>query len=350
MIPQNVIITNRLEDTINDFFQSVSYSNTAVLVDENTLKYCYPKIKRLLPPHSIIEIPAGEIYKNIETCSRIWQHITDLQFDRNALIINLGGGVIGDMGGFCASTYKRGIDFINIPTTLLAQVDAAVGGKLGIDFNGFKNHIGLFKDPEKVIIDPEFLQTLSKRELRSGFAEVIKHSLIADKIYWPNISDNAFDQQDWKAHIAHSVQVKAKIVSEDFKEKGLRKILNFGHTIGHAIESYFLGKPNYLLHGEAIAAGMICELYLSAEKCFLPEEQVATARKFILNMFDFVEIEEKSIPQIARLASQDKKNESNKILCTLLSEIGTSEFDIQISQQDIIDALWYYKKLKVNQI
>lgn len=343
MIPENVLITDRLENTLNAFFQSVSYSDVGVLVDENTLQHCYSLIKDFLPKHHVVQIQSGELNKNLDTCSFIWQKITDAGFDRKSLWVNVGGGVIGDMGGFCASTYKRGIDFINIPTTLLAQVDAAVGGKLGIDFQGFKNHIGLFKDPLKVFISPNFLKTLSTRELRSGFAEVIKHSLIADRNYWPNIVDNTFDEQDWASHITHSVQVKSDVVSKDFKEGGLRKILNFGHTIGHAVESYFLNTTAPLLHGEAIAIGMICETYLSMKYCQMPEDEANQVEKFLFEIYGYVSLEDQQIQEIARLVIQDKKNERGAIQCSLLQSIGNAQYDVKVEIEEIENSLKLYK-------
>jgi 3-dehydroquinate synthase len=343
MIPENVLITNRLENTLSAFLQSIVFSQVGVLVDENTRQHCYPHLRFSLPSHHLIQIQSGELHKNLDTCAHIWQEMTNAGFDRKALWINLGGGVIGDMGGFCASTYKRGINFINIPTTLLAQVDAAVGGKLGIDFQGFKNHIGLFKDPLSVIISSAFLETLSQRELRSGFAEVIKHSLIADHNYWPKITNHSFKDQDWESHITHSVKVKATVVSQDFKENGLRKILNFGHTIGHAVESYFLNTPSQLLHGEAIAIGMVSELYLSQKYAHLSLEELTEAEKYLLDVYGYVALDAAQIEQIASLAIQDKKNEKSIIYCTLLKKIGAAVYDIKVEVKDIEEALNYYQ-------
>lgn len=343
MIPENVLITDRLENTLNAFFQSVAYSDVGVLVDENTFQHCYPLLRDILPAHHLIQIQSGEIHKNLDTCSHIWQKMTDIGFDRKTLLINVGGGVIGDMGGFCAATYKRGIDFVNVPTTLLAQVDAAVGGKLGIDFQGFKNHIGLFKDPLKVIISPNFLNTLSKRELCSGFAEVIKHSLIADRNYWPSIVNHPFEEQAWQAHITHSVNIKSDVVSKDFREGGLRKILNFGHTIGHAVESYFLNTPTQLLHGEAIAIGMLTEAYLSRKYCQFSASESSEIENFMLDVYGHIDLDDNQITEISRLVIQDKKNERGTIQCSLLEEIGKAVYDVKVEMEDIEAALRYYK-------
>ena len=215
------------------------YSKVAILVDENTKRDCLPKLPQFENP-IIIEIKSGEENKNINTCNFIWEQLTAQHFDRNSLLINLGGGVIGDMGGFAASTYKRGIDFIQIPTTLLAMVDASVGGKLGVDFNGLKNQIGLFNNPESVLIFPEFLETLPENQLKSGFAEVVKHALISDKNLWEELTSTTFDKLNWEAIILTSIQIKNNIILSDPFEKGNRKKLNFGHTFGHAVESYYL--------------------------------------------------------------------------------------------------------------
>ncbi|TAH17293.1 MAG: 3-dehydroquinate synthase [Cytophagales bacterium] len=320
-----------------------SHSKIAVLVDENTKLHCYPKIKSCLQSHQVIEINSGEENKNITTCNQIWQALTDGAFDRKSLLINLGGGVIGDMGGFCAATYKRGIDFIQIPTTLLSQVDASIGGKLGIDFGRFKNHIGVFQEPIKVLIDATFLQSLPYRELRSGFAEVIKHCLIADKIAWEQLITRNLESQDWQHIIKHSTAIKSQIVAADPKEKGLRKILNFGHTVGHAVESFFLNRlEGRLLHGEAIAIGMICEAWLAVQKGFISPMALAEIESYIGKIYDHVSIREEDLKAISENAFQDKKNESGIILCSLLQEIGKANFDVAISAKEIKDSLKYY--------
>ncbi len=335
------ILIQPISETLKSAIQS--YSKIAVLVDENTKQHCYPHIKALLTKHVLIEIPSGEENKNIDTCNKIWQELTDNEFDRKSLLLNLGGGVIGDMGGFCAATYKRGIDFIQLPTTLLSQVDASVGGKLGIDFGIFKNHIGVFQEPTKMLIDATFLQSLPYRELRSGFAEVIKHCLIADKLAWKNLITKELEEQNWEEIIKHSVAIKAKIVEADPKEKGLRKILNFGHTVGHAVESFFLMHPEgRLLHGEAIAIGMICETWLAAQRGFVSKAELEEIRDSIVKIYGRVGIKETDFELIVKNTSQDKKNESGIILCSLLQEIGLANFDIAASKDEIKESLRYY--------
>ncbi len=330
--------------TLQEWLQHKDYSRIAVLVDEQTRKHCYPLIQTALPKHTLVAIKSGEEQKNMGTCQVIWQKLTEGQFDRNSLVINLGGGVIGDMGGFCAATYKRGIDFIQLPTTLLSQVDASVGGKLGVDFEGFKNHIGVFREPAAVIVATQFLQTLSMRELRSGFAEIIKHCLIADAQMWEKIRKRDLDQQKWDELVPHSIKIKQRVVEQDPTEKGWRKVLNFGHTIGHAIESYFLAQPKRkLLHGEAIAAGMIAEGYLSVQRNLLPEKQLHTIEEFIYSVYGKATITNEDMEAIAPLALQDKKNQKGKIRCVLLEAVGQPLVDQEISLRDIKEALQFYQ-------
>jgi 3-dehydroquinate synthase len=270
--------------------------------------------------------------------------MTDNELDRHSLVINLGGGVIGDMGGFCASTYKRGIDFIQIPTTLLSQVDASVGGKLGIDFQGLKNHIGVFQIPNIVLIDDVFLKTLPYSELRSGFAEIIKHCLIMDGKKWDEIRRKDFEEQDFKDLIAHSVNIKQHVVEADPTEKGLRKILNFGHTLGHAIETYFLGKPKlHLLHGEAIAAGMICEAFLSFKRGMIDQKTLENIEEFIFSVYGKATITASDIEPIIALTAQDKKNKGKEVRFSLLEEAGKCGYDISVSKAEMKRALEYYR-------
>lgn len=271
--------------------------------------------------------------------------MTEEALDRKALMLNLGGGVIGDMGGFCASLYKRGVRFINCPTTLLSQVDASVGGKLGIDFKGLKNHLGVFNEPETVVIAPEFLKTLPQAELRSGYAEIIKHGLIRDKAYFKKLQAQNWENQDWESLIRHSVGIKKAVVDADPKENGLRKILNFGHTIGHAFESYFLDTSNHLLHGEAIALGMIAEGFLSFEKVGLSYEDFQELSQFLLKVYGKVNFSLHELDPILDLCLQDKKNEGQTLLFSLLESIGNCTFNIPVTREEIKNAIHYYHQL-----
>jgi len=321
-----------------------TYSHVAVIVDEQTNKYCLPKIKSLLPPKfTKVIIKSGEEHKTIETCARIWDAMTKSNMDRHALVINLGGGVIGDMGGFCASTYKRGIDFIQIPTTLLAQVDASVGGKLGIDFQHYKNHIGVFQLPKTVLIDPEFIQTLPEREKLSGYAEIIKHCLIRDEEKWEEISHKSFDEVNLADLISHSVDIKKAVVAEDPKEAGLRKILNFGHTLGHAVETYLLnlGKRR-ILHGEAIAVGMIMEAFIAFDRGLISQEELESIEIYLFETYGRVKLTADEIPAIIKLTAQDKKNKGSEIRFSLLTGIGDCGYDIPVTAAEMKKAIAYY--------
>lgn len=342
-LPNNIIFCNDVAEDLKAFFGKHHHSKIAVIVDENTKKHCYPKIEDAVPAHVLIEIKSGEEEKNLNTCQIIWNTLTENAFDRKSLVVNVGGGVIGDMGGFCAATYKRGIDFINIPTTLLAQVDASIGGKLGIDFQNFKNHIGVFQNPLCVFLDSSFFSTLDPADLKSGYAEVIKHCLIRDGEKFEEIVQIPYDQLDFFELTKHSVFIKNEVVLEDPKEKGLRKILNFGHTIGHAIESYFLDQPGKkLLHGEAIAVGMICEAYLSEKKLTLKKSELNQITAYLLDVYGSKAIQKGDIEKIILLTKQDKKNEGDIIKCSLLNSIGDCTFNIDINHTDIKASIEYF--------
>ncbi len=307
-----------------------------VLTDHNTKIHCLPLVEPLLKGRSwsVFSVAPGELNKNIHSCIRIWEAMTQAGLDRQAIMINLGGGMIGDMGGFCASTYKRGIRFIQVPTTLLSQVDASIGGKLGIDFEGYKNHIGVFRDPLAVLIHPDFLRTLSDRELKSGYAEVIKHCLIADGRHWQELS-GIFDLRaaTWEPIIRRSLEVKRKIVSEDPFESGMRKLLNFGHTIGHALESHFMQTSHPLLHGEAIAAGMIYETLLSNQHTGLSTDKKVAITGYIQSLYGPPPPFDPDL--LLPLMKQDKKNKEGKISFTLLRDIGESVWDVMLAEEEL---------------
>ena len=333
-----------LTESLPAFLDAHDFSDIAVLADNHTFRFCYPELKPLLPKHTLIRIKSGEEQKHIATCELIWDALTRANFDRHALVLNLGGGVIGDMGGFCAATYKRGISFVQLPTTLLAQVDASVGGKLGIDFRGFKNHIGVFQQPNAVLIDPHFLTTLPERELRSGFAEVIKHCLIADATMWDEIRRRDLAEQDWTALITHSVAVKQRVVEQDPTEKGLRKILNFGHTLGHAVETYFLNLPRKrLLHGEAIAVGMIAEAFIAFEKKKIDQQLLNATEEYLFSVYGNVKLSDEDIEPILSLTVQDKKNRGNQVRMALLDGPGSCTFDIPVTTAEMRRGLDFYR-------
>lgn len=333
---------------LNDLLTAKNYSKIFVFADSTTAEVCLPVFQELLPDlgeFDIIETDPGEANKNIDFCIGIWKTLLDFEADRKCLMINLGGGVITDMGGFVASTYKRGIDFINIPTTLLSQVDASVGGKTGIDIDNVKNMIGTFSLPQAVFIENSFLKTLPAREMLSGFAEMIKHGLIADKTYYEQLKTIDYLEVD-AAAIYHSVQIKNKVVLADPLEKGLRKILNFGHTIGHAVEGYALTHDKSpLTHGEAIAIGMICEAHLSTKYCNLPTIELEEIRIYILSKYPKYQIKPKSFKQLLALMQSDKKNEDGFIMFSLLDQIGKCTFNCKVTNEDILESLIYYNGL-----
>lgn len=332
------------------FLEQGAYSKLFVLTDNNTGQHCLPRLETalsLLENYDLIEVDSGEENKNIDFCIGIWKMLLDFGADRNSLLINLGGGVITDMGGFAASTYKRGIPFIQIPTTLLAQVDASVGGKTGVDLDHVKNIIGTFTQPEAVFIDRGFLDTLDHRQLVSGYAEVLKHGLIFDRSYFNRLKDLPVEQLT-EEHLFRSVEIKNEVVLVDPKEKGLRKILNFGHTIGHAIETYSLANDAApLLHGEAIAVGMICEAYLSHQLNKLPAEDLHEIIAVIRSIFPDYAYGQGIYDEVLGYMKNDKKNLGGHIGFSLLQQIGVCDHDIFIEEETIRDGLDFYGSLLV---
>ena len=339
-LPAYVHFTSDLNTSVQQVLDQLKPDKIGIVVDENTKKHCLPLLN--FDSDILIQIRSGERYKNLDTCQHIWSELTNASFTRKSVLINLGGGVIGDMGGFAAATYKRGIPFVNLPSTLLSQVDASVGGKLGVDFEGLKNHIGVFKDPSAVIIDPIFLKTLPRRELISGYAEVVKHALIYDEAHWHHLQATDFTSLDWSEMIPKSVSIKNEVVSDDPFEKGLRKILNFGHTLGHAIESFLLETEAPLLHGEAIAIGMILEGHLSLQLGMISKDAYDTIENHLRARFTLPA----SIPsyeELAPLLQQDKKNMNEEISFSLLESIGKCTYDQTVSTQQIIRSIEAYR-------
>lgn len=340
------IYVGDIGESLPALLDKVSFSALFVLVDENTRRHCLPRVLPLLPaglPVEILEIPSGEIHKNIATCQNIWEMLLRAGADRQSLMLNLGGGVIGDMGGFCAATFKRGIRFVQMPGTLLSQVDASIGGKLGIDFGEVKNSIGVFQNPLAVFVDPAFLDTLSERELRSGFAEIIKHALIADGPQWQTLLQSE-PESHFKnaATILHSLRIKRAVVQADPYEKGIRKALNFGHTVGHAVESWSLGTDAPLLHGEAVAVGMICEAWLSRQLAGLPEQDLNDIAHWIDRMYALPKLPVEVFPELIALMRNDKKNTGGKINCTLLESAGQARIDGFVEEDLLLESLHFF--------
>ncbi len=331
---------------LTDFIRTKNFKTVFVLVDENTHEHCLPILQQEIEvdvAFEIIEIESGEINKNLGTCMSLWQALTDLGADRKSLLINIGGGVITDMGGFIASAYKRGILFINIPTTLLSMVDASVGGKTGVDLGVLKNQIGLFADPQMVIIDPLYLKTVTEKEITSGMAEIIKYGLTYDKSLWLQFLDESVEV-DLVGMIHRSIEIKNEVVLEDRLEANLRKILNFGHTVGHAVESYFLESDHKktLTHGEAIALGMITETYISSKLFGFPQEDLDIIKKTIIRIFGKVPILEEDYEAVLDLMKHDKKNVNGQVNFVLLETIEKCKIDCKVSPELIIESLNYY--------
>lgn len=336
-------------EALNSFINENKYSKVFIIVDSNTNAFCLSKFMPYLEtnlPIEIVEFEDGEPNKNIETCVQIWNVLTELDGDRKSLVINVGGGVVTDLGGFVASTFKRGIDFIHVPTTLLSMVDASVGGKTGVDLGNLKNQIGVINMPKMVLIDTSYLETLSKNEMRSGLAEMLKHGLIYDTVYWENFLDlKAMDFADFDELIHRSVEIKNEIVLQDPTEKNIRKALNFGHTLGHAIESYFLENENKktLLHGEAIAIGMILESYLSFKKGLIIKQEYHQIKTTIKAIYEEVIFQENDIKSIMKLLIHDKKNEYGNIQFALIGGIGKIKINQSVENELIIKSFQDYK-------
>lgn len=324
-----------------------NYSSVFVLVDTNTKEKCLKRFVRIskIENATVLTMPAGEENKNLITCEALWNELSFLGADRDSALINLGGGVVTDLGAFVACTFKRGIDFYNIPTTLLSMVDASLGGKTGIDLGSLKNQIGTIQEPQEVIIDSEWLSTLQIKEIRSGFAEMLKHGLIASPDYWNSLKlIKKLTPPILTDYIKTSIKLKSEIVISDPKEKGLRKILNFGHTLGHAIESYFLASPTKkrLLHGEAIAIGMVLEAYLSVHCSELSIEEANDIKTTFSNHFGIVKISTIEQNEIINLLRHDKKNKAGRINFSLLKSIGIPKIDVEVPKEYFPKAFKYY--------
>lgn len=324
-----------------------NYKRIIIITDENVERLCLPVLKQKLPSlviDGVITIKSGEENKSMNQLIFIWNELTRLNADRDDLIINLGGGIVTDIGGMAAATFKRGLKFINFPTTLLGMVDAAIGGKTGIDFEGFKNQVGLFVNPACVIVDPIFLQTLEEVQWQSGFAEVLKYGLIIDRELWQKLENRNYNDNDinWNLVIIKAAKDKIDIVRFDTLEKGIRKNLNFGHTIGHALESFYLKSDNPVTHGMAIAAGMICEAWISSKIFNIECTNLNTIVSMIDKNFSRFEFSENDIPVLMQIMKQDKKVRGNKQNFSLLRKLGKAVHDIEVSNDHIIQSFKYY--------
>lgn len=344
-----VIITKNIVSELASYLSLHKHDKVFVLTDTNTREKCFPLLASVLAPVSteIISIEAGDTHKDITQVIAIWDVLSRSGASRNSLLINIGGGMVTDLGGFAGATFKRGLHNINIPTTLMASVDAAVGGKTGINFNGLKNEIGSFYQPECVMIDCSFLKTLDRDNILSGYAEMLKHGLISDQKSFNEVL--AFDTENpdfdkLNELVNTSVSIKERIVTEDPKELGIRKALNFGHTVGHALESLSFAQNRPMLHGHAIAAGMICELYMSHKSCNMPIDTVRQVTHFIKEQYPPFIFDCNDYEAIYNYMTHDKKNEGDQILFTLLGNIGDIRINQIISKDLILESLDFYRE------
>lgn len=334
---------------LDDYIQKNDIHNTLVILDEHIELHCLPLFIKKFSKNSIyniIRIPAGEENKTIQTVIYVWETLAKKGADKKSLIINLGGGMITDLGGFVATTYKRGIPFIHIPTTLLAMVDAAIGGKNGIDFEQIKNQIGTIQLPEMILIDTDFLFTLPKEQFRSGMAEVIKHALIKDEAEWNELKSISVKSKDRIYDmIPRSIQIKETVVAIDPYEKKERKILNYGHTLGHAIEAHALmrtSRPS-MLHGEAVAIGLILESYLSYKLVNFERQKLDELTSYLLSMFSKQEFDQDDITDIMKLTKFDKKNANGQVRFVLMEDFGNFRLDRVVPDELIYEAFAYYR-------
>ena len=348
MNKQKVIFSNKLDKTLATVVSACERDRLFILVDTNTHRWCLPLISNFdcMQGAQVITIGATDENKTLDTLAEVWSALQRGGATRHSLMVNLGGGMVTDLGGFAASTFKRGLNYINIPTTLLSMVDASVGGKTGVNFGGLKNEIGVFSNADTVIIDTTFLKTLDKENLLSGYAEMLKHGLISDNKHWAELlrSPEVLDKPEEIAGLLEeSVAVKQHIVDEDPTEKGLRKALNLGHTVGHAFESLALQRTP-ILHGYAVAYGLICELYLSCIKTGFPTDKMRQTVSFIREHYGQMSITCDDYPTLLQLMTHDKKNVAGEINFTLLGDIGDIRINQTATKEEIMEALDFYRE------
>ena len=348
MEKQKIIISQDLRQSLTQAIDEVKHDLLFVLCDETTERLCLPVIKDFdcMTGAQLITIPATDSHKTLESLSHVWSELQRMGATRHSLMVNLGGGMVTDLGGFAASTFKRGIPYINIPTTLLSMVDASVGGKTGINFGGLKNEIGVFNNARSVILDTTFLRTMDHENICSGYAEMLKHGLINNEAMWAelmNFSPLTSDLSPLNQMVADSVAVKQRIVTEDPTEQGIRKALNLGHTAGHAFEALALERKP-VLHGYAVAWGMIVELYLSCVKTNFPQDKMRQTVAFIKENYGRMAITCDDYPHLIELMHHDKKNQGNSINFTLLGGIGDIRINQTATEDEIKDALDFYRE------
>lgn len=348
MNPQKVVISQNLEQALTEAVGNCEHDRMFFLVDETTERCCLPLLSTMacVKGAGVIVIGATDTHKTLESLAHVWQALGEGGATRHSLLINIGGGMVTDLGGFAASTFKRGINYINIPTTLLAMVDASVGGKTGINFRGLKNEVGVFSNASTVILDTSFLKTLDTENIRSGYAEMLKHGLISNTEMWAELMNFDLehpDLQKLQTMVADSVAVKQRIVTEDPLEQGIRKALNLGHTIGHAFESFAL-KHSPILHGYAVAYGLVSELYLSAVKTGFPTDKMHQTASFIKEHYGKINVTCDDYPTLLELMTHDKKNVAGTINFTLLGGIGDIRINQTATKDEIYEALDFYRE------
>ncbi|MBR5688464.1 MAG: 3-dehydroquinate synthase [Prevotella sp.] len=346
---QRIIISQNIEQELAEAIRLCGGDRLFVLTDINTFRQCWPRIRQFacMEGAHVITIPSGDQNKELQSLTSVWQALGQGGATRHSTLVNLGGGMVTDLGGFAAATFKRGILFINIPTSLLAMVDASVGGKTGINFRGLKNEIGVFRDAHTVILDTQFLSTLDDENIRSGYAEMLKHGLISDEKMWAELISFDLNQPDLtqlQRMLADSVAVKERIVDEDPHEHGIRKALNVGHTIGHAFESWAMRRNRPILHGYAVAYGIIAELYLSTVKCGFPTDKLRQTVRYIRENYGSLPVTCKDYPTLLELMTHDKKNTAGTINFTLLGNIGDIRINQTATEEEINEALDFYRE------
>lgn len=349
MNKQEIILSNNLEESLNQVIDQCSPDRMFILTDEHTNRLCMPKLKELqyLNTAREIIIGAGDVQKTLETLAVVWEELSKTGATRHSLLINLGGGMVTDLGGFAAATFKRGINYINIPTTLLAMVDASVGGKTGINFNGLKNEVGVFAPAKAVILETEFLQTLDEQNFFSGYAEMLKHGLISSEGHWQELlafSTTQIDYAGLRKLVGESVHIKEDIVQKDPYERNIRKALNLGHTVGHAFESLALANGRPVLHGYAVAWGIVCELYLSFLKTGFPKDKMQRTIRFIKDNYGVFYIDCKQYEQLFEYMLHDKKNVSGIVNFTLLEDVGQIQINQTADKYTIFEMLDFYRE------
>lgn len=349
MNKQEILLCENLELSLGRAIQQCTHDKLFILTDEHTHRLCMPRMREVsfLKEATEICIGAGDIHKTLETLASVWQVLSEKSATRHSLLINLGGGMVTDLGGFAAATFKRGLAYINVPTTLLAMVDASVGGKTGINFNGLKNEVGVFAPASSVLLDTEFLRSLNAENFFSGYAEMLKHGLISTTAHWAELlafNTDTIDYAYLKQLVGQSVQVKEDIVEQDPFEHGIRKALNLGHTAGHAFESLAMAENRPVLHGYAVAWGIVCELYLSHLKTGFPKEKMRQTIQFIKENYGAFAFDCKQYERLYEYMQHDKKNTAGVINFTLLKEIGDISINQTADKDTIFEMFDFYRE------